>query len=325
MLKAANIFTAMEGTLRAASDNSALPLDYVQLDDYIRKRAVQRRHESAVKRAIWDLTLGLAQIRGATECTILHQALKSRTTKLTIWKYMALQLEPTPFTVLIIGADNVGKTSFMESLSGGTAPRLPRLTADLFRYDDNESEAESDRRREECYGAVRSVDFATTSGLVQFNMKDACTLSSKKWWKMRDIIYSGAHAAIIMFDLTHRITYKSVSNWYRDVIRTVGRIPIVLVGTKSDLTAERRVKPKSITFHRKKSIPYFEVSLKTPNSFAQPFLWLAQRMSGDDDLAFVPEPARQIPLPLLDEERAARLRRQLEVAATVPIGRDDDL
>ena len=35
-----------------------------------------------------------------------------------------------------------------------------------------------------------------------------------------------------MFDVTSRITYKSVPNWHRDLIRVVDNIPIVLVGNK---------------------------------------------------------------------------------------------
>lgn len=38
--------------------------------------------------------------------------------------------------------------------------------------------------------------------------------------------------AIIMFDVTSRITYKNVPNWHRDLVRVCEAIPIVLVGNK---------------------------------------------------------------------------------------------
>lgn len=59
--------------------------------------------------------------------------------------------------------------------------------------------------------------------------------------------------AIIMFDVTSRITYKNVPNWHRDLVRVCEAIPIVLVGNKVDVK-ERKVKAKQITFHRKKNL-----------------------------------------------------------------------
>lgn len=38
--------------------------------------------------------------------------------------------------------------------------------------------------------------------------------------------------AIIMFDVTSRITYKNVPNWHRDLTRVCENIPIVLCGNK---------------------------------------------------------------------------------------------
>ena len=52
-------------------------------------------------------------------------------------------------------------------------------------------------------------------------------------------------AAIIMFDVTSRITYKSVPNWHRDISRVCENIPIVLVGNKID-TKQRKVLAKQV-------------------------------------------------------------------------------
>jgi GTP-binding nuclear protein Ran len=60
-------------------------------------------------------------------------------------------------------------------------------------------------------------------------------------------------AAIIMFDVTSRNTYKNVPNWYKDLWRVCEGIPIVLCGNKVDVK-DRKVKPKQITFHRKKNL-----------------------------------------------------------------------
>ena len=56
-----------------------------------------------------------------------------------------------------------------------------------------------------------------------------------------------------MFDVTARITYKNVPNWHRDLVRVCENIPIVLCGNKVDIK-DRKVKAKSIVFHRKKNL-----------------------------------------------------------------------
>ena len=48
-----------------------------------------------------------------------------------------------------------------------------------------------------------------------------------------------------MFDVTSRITYKSVPNWHRDISRVCENIPIVLVGNKID-TKQRKVLAKQV-------------------------------------------------------------------------------
>lgn len=76
--------------------------------------------------------------------------------------------------------------------------------------------------------------------------------AKKKFGGLRDGYYINAQCAIIMFDVTSRITYKNVPNWHRDLVRVCENIPIVLCGNKVDVK-ERKVKAKTITFHRKRT------------------------------------------------------------------------
>lgn len=97
--------------------------------------------------------------------------------------------------------------------------------------------------------------------------------------------------AIIMFDVTARITYNNVPTWHRDLVRVCDNIPMVLCGNKVDLSKERRVKPKQITFHRKKNLQYYDISAKSNYNYEKPFLWLARRLSGQPNLEFEAMPA----------------------------------
>ena len=50
---------------------------------------------------------------------------------------------------------------------------------------------------------------------------------------LTDDILQG-QCAIVMFDVTSRVTYKNVPNWHRDLVRVCENIPIVLTGNKVD-------------------------------------------------------------------------------------------
>lgn len=65
-----------------------------------------------------------------------------------------------------------------------------------------------------------------------------------------------------MFDVTSRVTYKNVPNWHRDLVRVCENIPIVLCGNKVDIK-DRKVKAKSIVFHRKKNLQVRNISTLT--------------------------------------------------------------
>jgi len=66
----------------------------------------------------------------------------------------------------------------------------------------------------------------------------------------------------MMFDVTARITYKNIPKWHKDLTRICENIPIVLVGNKVD-SKDRKVKARQITFHRKRSLQYYDVSAKS--------------------------------------------------------------
>lgn len=153
----------------------------------------------------------------------------------------------------------------------------------------------------------------------------------------------GGQAAIFMFDVTSRFTYKNIPNWYRDVSRVCGvssliaepakpatagavpsdvsspepqsptkadagaennvekdssssasggvklspsrvakyspGIPVVICGNKVDVV-DRKVLPKSITFHRSKNVQYYDISAKSNYNFEKPFLYLGRRFFG---------------------------------------------
>ena len=127
-----------------------------------------------------------------------------------------------------------------------------------------------------------------------------------------------------MFDVTARITYSNVPTWHRDLVRVCDNIPMVLCGNKVDLSKERRVKPKQITFHRKKNLQYYDISAKSNYNYEKPFLWLARRLSGQNDLEFEAMPALAPPEVQMDAAAVAQAERELQEAQAAPLPIDDD-
>jgi len=149
--------------------------------------------------------------------------------------------------------------------------------------------------------------------------------SSRRYAGLRDGYYVEATCGIIMFDVTSRTSYKNVPNWHRDLTRVCDNIPIVLVGNKVDVK-ERKVKAKTINFHRRKNLAYYDISAKSNYNFEKPFLWLARKLTGDNHLVFTEAPAVEPPDPtaVLSADQRAQQERELAEAAAAPIPDGDD-
>ncbi len=148
---------------------------------------------------------------------------------------------------------------------------------------------------------VHPLDFTTNRGKLRFYCWD--TAGQEKFGGLRDGYYIHGQCAIIMFDVTSRLTYKNVPTWHRDLCRFIyifhmhiplllvlrflfvftcrvcENIPIVLCGNKVDVK-NRQVKPKQVTFHRKKNLQYHEISAKSNYNYEKPFLYLARKLVG---------------------------------------------
>lgn len=149
------------------------------------------------------------------------------------------------------------------------------------------------------------------------------TAGQEKFGGLRDGYYIHGQCAIIMFDVTSRLTYKNVPTWHRDLCRVCENIPIVLCGNKVDVK-NRQVKPKQVTFHRKKNLQYYEISAKSNYNYEKPFLYLARKLTGDPHLTFVEEVALPPPEVHIDQAEQLKNEQELEAAAMAPLPADDD-
>jgi GTP-binding nuclear protein Ran len=168
---------------------------------------------------------------------------------------------------------------------------------------------------------VHPLGFHTNFGELKFDVWD--TAGQEKFGGLRDGYYINGQCGIIMFDVTSRITYKNVPNWHRDLVRVCENIPIVLCGNKVDVK-ERKVKAKTITFHRKKNLQYYDISAKSNYNIEKPFLWLARKLVGNAGLEFVASPALLPPEVTVDEAVLKEYEQEMEIASKAPLPDEDD-
>jgi len=168
---------------------------------------------------------------------------------------------------------------------------------------------------------VHPLAFATNFGQILFDVWD--TAGQEKFGGLRDGYYINGQCGIIMFDVTSRITYKNVPNWHRDLVRVCENVPIVLCGNKVDVK-ERKVKAKTITFHRKKNLQYYDISAKSNYNFEKPFLWLARKLVGNATLEFVAAPALAPPEVQVNPEMIKQYNEEMEAAAQMPLPDEED-
>ena len=147
------------------------------------------------------------------------------------------------------------------------------------------------------------------------------TAGQEKLGGLREGYYIGGNCAVIMFDVTSRITYKNVPKWHKDLTRICENIPIVLVGNKVDVK-DRKVKARQITFHRKRNLQYYDISAKSNYQYEKPFLWIARRLAGDDSLTLVAQPVLNPDVIPMSKEHLAVLEAE---AVAAPLPEEDDL
>jgi len=214
---------------------------------------------------------------------------------------MAQPLSNAPtWKLILVGDGATGKTTFVKRHTTGEFEKKYIATVGV---------------------EVRPLPFHTNYGAIVFNVWD--TAGQEKFGGLRDGYYIAGQCAIVMFDVTNRMTYKNVPNWHRDIVRVCENIPIVICGNKVDIK-DRKVKAKNITFHRKKNLQYYDISARSNYNFEKPFLYLARKLVGNQNLTFVEAPALAPPEVELDVGMIKQWEKEAEEAAQTALPDDNE-
>eukprot|EP00465_Bigelowiella_longifila_P013126 CAMPEP_0185264090 /NCGR_PEP_ID=MMETSP1359-20130426/18717_1 /TAXON_ID=552665 /ORGANISM="Bigelowiella longifila, Strain CCMP242" /LENGTH=213 /DNA_ID=CAMNT_0027852187 /DNA_START=8 /DNA_END=649 /DNA_ORIENTATION=- len=204
------------------------------------------------------------------------------------------------FKLILVGDGGVGKTTFVKRHKTGEFEKKYVATMGVN---------------------VSPLKFNTKYGEITFNCWD--TAGQEKFGGLRDGYYIGGEAAIIMFDVTARVTYKNVPQWHKDLYRVCDNIPMVLCGNKVDCK-DRTVKPKDIFFHRKKNLQYFDISAKSNYNYEKPFLYIARKLTGKGNLVFTEQVALLPAEVQIDMNQQAQYQQELNNANKIAVPDDDD-
>jgi GTP-binding nuclear protein Ran len=203
------------------------------------------------------------------------------------------------FKLILVGDGGVGKTTFVKRHKSGEFEKRYIATLGV---------------------EVHPLTFWTNLGPIVYDCWD--TAGQEKLGGLRDGYYINGQAAIIMFDVTSRVSYKNVPTWHRDLTRVCDDIPIVLCGNKVDVK-DRKVTPKQISFQRKKAnIQYYDISAKSNYNFEKPFLWITKKLTGEPSVAFTSEPALLPPETQVDTNILNKARAEAQAA---PLPSDEEL
>eukprot|EP01039_Chlorochromonas_danica_P002154 gene2154-2352_t len=140
--------------------------------------------------------------------------------------------------IILLGDSAVGKSKLIERfLMDEYNPRqLSTYALTLFR---KEVKINEDDPR------PTVIDFWDTAGQEAFN-------------RMHPSYYYRAHCCILVFDVTRKITYQHLSDWYKEFRDHCEHVPCVLVANKIDV--DYNVTRKEFKFASKHNLPFFFVS-----------------------------------------------------------------
>ncbi|MFX1485998.1 MAG: Rab family GTPase [Promethearchaeota archaeon] len=158
------------------------------------------------------------------------------------------------FKVVVVGDEKVGKTSL-----------IVRYTEKRFTGD---------------YKPTIGIDFAgkfVPFGKLNLNLIIWDIGGQEKYKILRRHYLEGARGAILVYDITNKRSFDNLDKWLGDVDKYCGRVPIILVGNKSDLNDARKVSSnEGSVFAEKAKLEFLETSAKSGNGVENLFNIMAE-------------------------------------------------
>ena len=152
--------------------------------------------------------------------------------------------------IYVVGEKGVGKTSYVNRLNNG------QFTKNYF-----------------------PTNSQIISNMI-INGKNGGDNGNNKHIKIVDVgnifIRGPIDGLVLMFSLDDIASYKKLKNWVKQFDMLDNKIPVVVVGNKSDRSNARKLEGE--TYHRKINAPYYEISCKLNKNCNKPLLYLIKKL-----------------------------------------------
>jgi small GTP-binding protein len=160
------------------------------------------------------------------------------------------QLRYGPFKLVLAGEGGTGKTSLLERVKFDRFSETYALTVggDVVFLDLNVNQITT---RIMCWDSA---------GQTQFSC-------------IRQAFWKGMKGSIIVFDISWRGSFEAVHSWFYELQEIAPRTPFVLVGSKTDLEANRQISQEEAQALATElgALAYIETSAKTGTDATMPF------------------------------------------------------
>jgi small GTP-binding protein len=120
---------------------------------------------------------------------------------------------------------------------------------------------------------VKNISMDTLSGTKKYKLQIWDTGGQERFSSIRPMFYRGSLGAVLAFDLTNHSSFEHLPQWIEEIRANIKtKIPILLVGNKSDLVDIRSVSIKEINqLTIDLNLYYMETSAKTGDSVGDCF------------------------------------------------------
>ena len=161
------------------------------------------------------------------------------------------------FKVILIGDSNTGKTSLINRFVNKTFDEkyLCTIGVDFF---------------------MKTIEVDEQT--IKLQIWD--TAGMEKYKSISSSYYRGSHAAFVIFDLTNKNTFDSITKWieaYHKSNNPQFQKNVVLIGNKSDLVDSREItRAEAENFAKMNKMVYWETSAKEGNNVEEVFTYIGQ-------------------------------------------------
>jgi len=113
---------------------------------------------------------------------------------------------------------------------------------------------------------------------VKFEIWD--TAGQERYHSLAPMYYRGAHAAVVVFDITSSDSFERAKSWVKELQRQGNpNIVIALAGNKLDLAENRKVSTQeAMSYADENGLLYMETSAKTAANVNELFVAIAKKL-----------------------------------------------